>query len=145
MVDSKVRVDYYPRTDCVLQHVEDEEVEKTRATFHRKPQPYGPIGCATDLHSGGRRFESRWWTAFFLYQYFFKHVFWIQFWQHRYFAFQARIEERNWTHVIWKLKCWLLIDSCFVRSLQRVEGTGWCKGKTGNICYFLWCIPVKTM
>ena len=64
-------------SDCVLQQAEDEEVEKTRATFHRKPQPYGSIGSATDLHWGGRRFESRWWTAFFFsqYQYFCKHVF----------------------------------------------------------------------
>jgi len=30
-----------------------EEVEKTRATFHRKPQPYGSMGRATDVHSGG--------------------------------------------------------------------------------------------
>ena len=39
---------------------EDEEMEKTQAIFHRKPQPYGSMGRATDLHSGGRRFESSW-------------------------------------------------------------------------------------
>ena len=50
---------------CVLQRVEDEEVEKTRATFHRKPQPCSSMGRAADLHSGGRRFESSWWTPFF--------------------------------------------------------------------------------
>ena len=44
--------------------------------FHRKPQPYGSIGSATDSHSGGRGFESSWWTDFFFeYQYFCKHVF----------------------------------------------------------------------
>ena len=45
--------------------VEDEEVEKTRATFHQKPEPYGSIVRATDLHSGGRGFESSWLTFFF--------------------------------------------------------------------------------
>ena len=35
-----------------MQQVEDEEVEKTRATFHQKPQLYGSMGRATDLHSG---------------------------------------------------------------------------------------------
>ena len=68
-------------SDCVLQQAEDEEVEKTRATFHQKPQPYDSIGIATDLHSGGRGFESSWWTDFFFknqyfcIQYFFKFSF----------------------------------------------------------------------
>ena len=44
----------------VLQRVKGDEVEKIRATFHRKPQPYSSMGRATDLHSGGRGFESSW-------------------------------------------------------------------------------------
>ena len=50
---------------CVLRLLEDEEVEKTQATFYLKPQPYSLMGKATDLHSGGRGLESRWWTDFF--------------------------------------------------------------------------------
>ena len=49
----------------VLQRVEDKEVEKSWATFHRKPQLYSSTGNATDLHLGGRGFESNWWTDFF--------------------------------------------------------------------------------
>jgi len=35
-----------------LQWVEDEEVEKTQAKFHQKPQPYNSMGRTVDLHSG---------------------------------------------------------------------------------------------
>ena len=33
---------------CILQWVEDEEVEKNQATFHQKPQPYSSMDRAAD-------------------------------------------------------------------------------------------------
>jgi len=45
---------------CILQRVEGNEVEKTQATFHQKPQPYSSMGKAADLHSGGHGFKSYW-------------------------------------------------------------------------------------
>jgi len=35
---------------------------------------------------------------------------------------------------------WLLIDSCF-GSFITARWRHWCRGRTGNTCYFLWCIP----
>ena len=146
---------------CILQPLEDEEVEKTRATFHRKPQPYGSIGSATDLHSGGRGFESRWWTDFFFeYQYFCKHVFLefyysillqlysVQHWRSAATCAAAysilttlllRIPSTHRSGTWAKLNahnlgtriCWLLTDSCF-GSFITAHWSQWCRGKTGN-------------
>ena len=122
-------------SDCILQQVEDEEVEKTRATFHRKPQPYSSMGRAADLHSGGRGFESSWWTLFFLkINTFCMHIFKSP-------ALIALLLGIPSMHQWAKLNTrylgtrlviangYLLLFICsfvrsFARSLQRIEGTG---------------------
>ena len=48
---------------------------RSQATFHWKPQyTYSSMGSATDLHSGGREFESSWWTDFFSQKSYFLHT-----------------------------------------------------------------------
>ena len=128
-------------SDCILQRVEDEEVEKTQATFHRKPQPYGSMGRATDLHSGGRGFESSWWTDFFflskintfVYTFFFFNSALITL----LLGITSMYQNRTWAKLNARLLgtriCWLLIDSCF-RSFITARWRHWCGGKTVNSC-----------
>ena len=121
---------------------------KNSSNIPLKPQPYSSMGRAADLHSGGRRFESSWWTDFF----------WkINTFAYTFFLNSALITlllgitstHRNGTwaklnarHLGTRI-CWLLIDSCF-GSFITARWRLWCRGKTGNSCHFLWYIPVKT-
>ena len=111
--------------------VEDEVVEKTRATFHRKPQPYSSTGRAADMHSGGRGFKSSWWTLFFSkISTFCMHVFLKSSFDSTFSWHFKHASKRDLS----KIKCtpsenltivianWYTL--LFVLSLQHVEGTG---------------------
>jgi len=128
---------------CFLQPLEDEEMEKTRATFHRKPQPYSLMGSATDLHSGGHGFESSWRTDFFFKNQYFLHT---NFFNSALIPLLLGIPSTHWNrtwsgnsnmlrlplvgdvldHVLCFMSCkiWKSPAAAFVCSLQHVEGTG---------------------
>ena len=129
---------------CVLQPLEDEEVEETRATFHQKPQPFSSMGSATNLHSGGRGFESRWWTNFFEYQYFLQTRFLEFSFDNTVTLHSKHASKRDLSEI----KCTSygnlnMLIICFCSSFT-VRWRHWCRGKTENACHYLWYIPVKT-
>jgi len=98
---------------CVLQRLEDKEVEKTRATFHRKPQPYSPMGRAADLHSGGHGFEFSWCTLFFLKI----NTFWIHF-----FKSPALIALLLGTPSMHQNKTWAKLNACHLETRLWLMG-----------------------
>jgi len=116
---------------CVLQWVEDEEVEKTRATFHWTPQPYSSMGRA--VHSGGRRLKFSRWTLFW------KSILFV-------YTLIVLLLGITSTHGTWvKLNAlhlgtrlwWLLMDICFRSTAFTARWAHWrhrYREKTKNSC-----------
>jgi len=120
---------------CVLQQVEDEEVEKTRATFHRKPQPCGSMGRATEevagLNPAGEQiFFSK--INTFAYTFFL-----ISALMTLLLGITSTHRNRTWAklnaHLLGTRICWLLIDSYF-GSFIAARWRHWCRGRTVNSC-----------
>ena len=123
-------------SDCVLQQVEDEELEKTRATFHQKPQPYGSMVRATDLRS--------WVQIQLLTRFFFSKIntFCIQVFKSPalialLLGISSTHRNRTWAklnarHLGTQLWC-LLMDICFC-SFFTVRWKHRCREKTKNSC-----------
>jgi len=133
-------------SDCVLQQVEGEELDRTQATFHRKPQPYGSMGRASDLHSGGRGFRIQLVNRFFFYlkiNTFCIHAFKNSVLMTLLLGIPNTHRNGTWAKLNVRhlgTRLWLLlIYSCFC-SFFTACWRHWCRGKTGNSCYLLWYI-----
>ena len=120
---------------CILQWVEHEEVEKTRAKFHRKPQPNDSISRATDFHSGGHRFESSWWTLFLNINTFCTHIF-LKFSFDNTITWHSKqhISKRDLSEIEHTLSrnSNMLIANWYL--LLFIDYRHWCSEKTVNSC-----------
>ena len=95
------------------------------------------MGRAPDLHSGGRGFESSWWTDFFRKSILLRTHFLNSALITLLLGITSTHRYGNWailnTRLLGTRICWLLIDSCFC-SFITVRWRHWCRGKTVNSC-----------